>query len=38
MRAFPNVTVIHIKDVMDKVLAILENLGIAVKALGAFTD
>lgn len=37
VRAFPNVTVIHIKDVMDKVLAILENLGIAVKALGAFT-
>lgn len=37
IRAFPNVTVIHIKDVMDKVLAILENLGIAVKALGIFT-
>jgi len=37
IRAYPNVTVIHIKDVMDKVLAILENLGIAVKALGAFT-
>jgi putative ABC transport system permease protein len=35
--AFPNVTVIHVKDVMDKVLAILENLGLAVRALGAFT-
>jgi putative ABC transport system permease protein len=35
--AFPNVTVIPVKDVMDKVLAVLENLGSAVRALGAFT-
>jgi putative ABC transport system permease protein len=35
--AFPNVTVIHIKDVMDKVLAVLERIALAVRALGAFT-
>jgi putative ABC transport system permease protein len=35
--AFPNVTVIHVRDVMDKVMAVLNNIGIAVKALGAFT-
>jgi putative ABC transport system permease protein len=35
--AFPNVTVIHVRDVMDKVLAVLNNIGVAVKALGAFT-
>ena len=35
--AFPNVTVIHVRDVMDKVMAVLANIGIAVKALGAFT-
>jgi putative ABC transport system permease protein len=35
--AFPNVTVIHVRDVMDKVLAVLNNIGIAVKSLGAFT-
>jgi putative ABC transport system permease protein len=35
--AFPNVTVISVGDVMDKVLAVLANLGMAVKALGAFT-
>lgn len=37
VQAFPNVTVIHIRDVMDKVLAVLENLQIAVRALGGFT-
>jgi len=35
--ALPNVTVINVGDVMDKVLAVLANLGMAVKALGAFT-
>ncbi len=35
--AFPNVTVIHVRDVMDKVLAVLNNLGVAVRALGLFT-
>ncbi|HYO09842.1 MAG TPA: FtsX-like permease family protein [Tepidisphaeraceae bacterium] len=35
--AFPNVTVIHVRDVMDKVLAVLRSLGVAVQALGAFT-
>ena len=35
--AFPNVTVIHIRDVMDKVLAVLSNLALAVRSLGAFT-
>ncbi|HEX8322430.1 MAG TPA: FtsX-like permease family protein [Tepidisphaeraceae bacterium] len=32
----PNVTVIHIRDVMDKVLAVLGNISIAVRALGWF--
>jgi putative ABC transport system permease protein len=36
-RAFPNVTVIHVRDVMDKVLAVLRNIGLAVRLLGAFT-
>ncbi len=36
MREFPNVTVIHIRDVMDKVLEVLTNLGLAVRVLGAF--
>ena len=35
--AFPNVTVIHIRDVMDKVLVVLERIALAVRALGAFT-
>ena len=33
---FPNITVIPIKDVMEKVLAVLDKLGIAVRALGLF--
>jgi putative ABC transport system permease protein len=33
---FPNVTVIPIKDVMEKVLAVLDKLGMAVRALGLF--
>lgn len=32
----PNVTVIHIRDVMDKVLAVLANISVAVRALGWF--
>jgi putative ABC transport system permease protein len=36
VRAFPNVTVIHIRDVMEKVLAVLENLALAVRSLGSF--
>jgi putative ABC transport system permease protein len=35
--AFPNVTVIHVRDVMDKVLAVLGNIGAGIRALGAFT-
>src|SRR5688572_19674697 len=35
--AFPNVTVIHVREVMDKVLAVLRNIGMGVRALGAFT-
>jgi putative ABC transport system permease protein len=34
---FPNVTVIHVREVMDKVLAVLRNIGMGVRALGAFT-
>ena len=34
---FPNVTVIHIRDVMDKVMAVLRNIGLGIRALGAFT-
>lgn len=37
VRALPNVTVIHIRDVMDKVLAVLGNLSLAVRSLGLFT-
>jgi putative ABC transport system permease protein len=37
VRAFPNVTVVHISDVMEKVMRVLGNLAIAVRALGAFT-
>lgn len=33
---FPNITVIPIKDVMEKVLAVLDKLGIAVRSLGLF--
>ncbi|HYE21564.1 MAG TPA: FtsX-like permease family protein [Tepidisphaeraceae bacterium] len=36
VRAFPNVTVIHVRDVMDKVLAVLQNLALAVRSLGLF--
>lgn len=35
--AFPNVTVIHIREVMEKVMAVLHNIGLGVRALGAFT-
>ena len=34
---FPNVTVLHIRDVMDKVMAVLRNIGMGIRALGAFT-
>ena len=37
VRACPNVTVIHIRDVMDKVMAVLSTLSLAVRALGVFT-
>ena len=37
VRAFPNVTVVHIRDVMDKVMVVLGNLALAVRSLGAFT-
>ncbi len=35
--AFPNVTVIHVREVMEKVMAVLSNIGLGVRALGAFT-
>ncbi|HEV2295190.1 MAG TPA: FtsX-like permease family protein [Tepidisphaeraceae bacterium] len=35
--AFPNVTVIHVREVMEKVMAVLRNIGLGVRALGAFT-
>ena len=34
---FPNVTVIQIRDVMEKVMAVLGNIGMGIRALGAFT-
>ena len=34
--AYPNVTVIHIREVLEKVKAVLDNLAIAVAALGGF--
>lgn len=35
--AFPNITVIHVREVMEKVLAVLRNIGLGIRALGAFT-
>jgi putative ABC transport system permease protein len=35
--AFPNVTVIHVREVLEKVMAVLNNIGLGVRALGAFT-
>lgn len=37
VKAYPNVTLIHIRDVMDKVLNILTSLSLAVRGLGLFT-
>ncbi len=34
---FPNVTVLRIRDVLDKVVGILEQLGNGIRFLGAFT-
>ncbi len=34
--AYPNVTAVHIRAVLDKVLGLLGRLGIAVRALGGF--
>lgn len=36
VQEYPNVTVIHIRDVLDKVLGVMENLALAVRALGLF--
>jgi putative ABC transport system permease protein len=36
VQRFPNITVIHTRDVMDKVLAVLGRLGLAVQVLGGF--
>ena len=33
---YPNVTVIHIREILEKVKAVLDNLAIAVTALGGF--
>ncbi len=35
--AFPNVVVINIREVLEKIAAILEKVGRGVRALGAFT-
>lgn len=37
VREFPNITVVHIRDVMDKVTAVLGNIALAVRSLGMFT-
>jgi putative ABC transport system permease protein len=36
VEAYPNVTVIHVREVIDKVLAVLETLALAVRSLGWF--
>jgi putative ABC transport system permease protein len=36
VRAYPNVTVIHVRDVIDKVLTVLGHLAVAVRSLGWF--
>jgi putative ABC transport system permease protein len=36
VRTFPNVTVIHVREVIEKVLSILGQLSIAVRSLGWF--
>jgi len=35
--AYPNVTVLRIRDVLDKIVAVLRQLGFGVRLLGAFT-
>jgi len=35
--AYPNVTVLRIRDVLDKIVAVLQQLGFGVRLLGAFT-
>lgn len=35
--AYPNVTVIHVRDVMEKIVAVLSKIGLGIRALGAFT-
>jgi putative ABC transport system permease protein len=34
---FPNITVVHIRQMLTKVLTVLDRLGLAVQLLGAFT-
>ena len=36
VREFPNVTVIQIRDILEKVAAVLQNLAFAVRLLGLF--
>jgi putative ABC transport system permease protein len=36
VRAFPNVTVIHVREVIERVLAVLGELSVAVRSLGGF--
>ena len=36
VRAFPNVTLIQIREVLDKIAAVLGNLALAVRLLGLF--
>ena len=35
--AYPNVTMLRIREVLDKVVAVLQQLGFGVRLLGAFT-
>ncbi len=35
--AFPNVTVLRLREVLEKVIAVLEQVGLGVRVLGGFT-
>jgi putative ABC transport system permease protein len=35
--AYPNVTVLRLREVLEKIVAVLERVGFAVRLLGAFT-
>jgi len=35
--AYPNVTVLRLREILEKVIAVLEQVGVGVRLLGAFT-